>query len=77
MTDRPDTRAAVLELNARHHRHDPQLEEALRLFAEDRPAFERLPNQLKSQVGIYADFRQSYRDAVKAGVIPADRGDAA
>jgi len=69
-----DSAKAKLEMNARGHRHDPQLERALELFHADRAAFDRLPGQLQSQVGIYADFRDQYRAAVEAGVIPDDRG---
>lgn len=73
-----DTDLARLEMNARHFQYDAALEHAVELFHNDRPAFERLPNQLRSQVGIYQDFRQSYRDAVAAGAIKADhRGSAA
>ncbi len=34
---------------------------------------DRLPRDFKSQVDIYVDLRQSYRDAVQAGVIADDR----
>ena len=68
---------ARLAMNARSYRHDPQLEHALELFHTDRDRFDRLPGQLKSQVGIYADFRDQYRAAVEAGVIPDDRGPSA
>lgn len=67
-------RAARLELNARPYRYDPVLERALELFHTDQAAFNRLPGQVQGQVGIYEDFRQQYRDAVAAGVVPDDRG---
>lgn len=75
-TDLPEVNSekAKLEMNARPFRHDPQLERALELFYEDRAAFDRLPGQIKNQIGIYSDFRDSYRAAVEAGAIPDDRG---
>lgn len=72
-----DSDKARLVMNARPHRFDPQLERALELFHADRAAFDRLPQQLQSQAGVYADFRRHYRAAVEAGAIPDDRGSAA
>ncbi len=71
------TPAARLELNARHYQPDPQLDRAVELFYTDRAAWDRLPAQLRSQTGVYEDLRESYRAAVRAGVVPADRGPAA
>ncbi|MDP9417228.1 MAG: hypothetical protein M3P48_05205 [Actinomycetota bacterium] len=68
---------ARLEVNARHHRYDALLERACELWDTDREAFDRLPRSVKSRADIYRDFRQYYRDAVEAGVIPDDRGPAA
>jgi ferric-dicitrate binding protein FerR (iron transport regulator) len=66
--------AAVLEINARHHRHDPVLERACELWDTDRAAFDRLPASVKSQADVYRDLRQYRRDAVEAGVfVPTDR----
>lgn len=59
---------AVLEVNARSHRHDPILERACELWDTDRAAFDRLPPSVKSQHDIYRDLRQYHRDAVAAGV---------
>ena len=69
-----DTRKARLQMNARSYRYDAVLERALELFATDRAAFDKLPDQIKQQVGIYSDFRHHYREAVEAGAIPDDRG---
>ncbi len=74
MTDPLSTSAARLEMNARHFQPDPQLDRAVELFHTDRAAWDRLPAQLRSQTGIYEDFREQYRAAVRAGVVPADRG---
>ncbi|MDP9358986.1 MAG: hypothetical protein M3R02_27645 [Chloroflexota bacterium] len=65
---------AVLEINARHHRHNPILERAADLIdAGDYAAFAQLPASVQSRAPIYADFRRYYRDAVAAGVVPDDR----
>ncbi len=77
MTEPDWSRNARLEINAKHHKHDARYERVLELFETDRAAYDRLPGQLKAEAGIYADFRSSYRDAVKAGVIPDDRGPSA
>ncbi len=76
MTDPQPLALARLERNARHFQPDPQLDRAVQLFHTDRAAWDRLPRQLRSQTGIYEDFRTAYRDAVRAGVVPADRGSA-
>lgn len=76
MTD-PDSRLAKLELNARGHRHDPQLERFADLFHTDRAAYDRLPRAIKSQLDIYSDMRDHYRRAVEAGAITDDRGPSA
>ncbi len=68
---------ARLEANARHYQPDPQLDRAVELFYSDRAAWNALPAQLRSLTPIYETFRQQYRDAVRAGVVPADRGSAA
>ncbi len=52
-----------------HFQPDPQLDRALELFYTDGGAWDRLPAQLRSQTGIYEDLRESYRVAVKAGVV--------
>lgn len=65
-----------LELNARGYQPDPRLDEALRLFREDRDRYDRLPAAIQSAAGVYADLRDHYAKAVRAGVIPADRGPA-
>ncbi len=77
MTDPQQLALARLERNSRHYQPDPQLDLALELFHTDRAAWDRLPAQLRSQTGIYEDFREAYRAAVRAGVVPADRGGAA
>ncbi len=65
---------ARLEVNARHHRHDPILERACDLFDTDRAAFDRLPASVKARADIYRDFRQYRRDAIAAGVHVPDLG---
>ncbi len=72
-----DFERSRLEMNARFFQPDPQLDRAADLFHTDRAAWDKLPAQLRSQSSIYADFREYYRAAVKAGVIKADRGSAA
>ncbi len=68
--------AARLEMNARFYRPDPTLDRAVSLFYEDREAWNRLPRQIRDQTGHYESFKRYYSDAVKAGVIKADRGPA-
>lgn len=63
-----------LELAARSYAYDPVLERAADLFDRDLQAWARLPVILQDRSGIYRDFRESYRRAVAAGVIPDDRG---
>lgn len=75
--DLNDDRLARLEINAQSFRYDPVLDRAADLFHTDRAAFNRLPVAVKAEADIYADLRQCYRDAVAAGVVPADRGPAA
>jgi hypothetical protein len=76
-TDPVDSERVKLYEHAQRFQYDARMERALELFENDRPAFMRLPNEIKSQVGIYADFRDDYRRAVTAGVIPDDRGPSA
>lgn len=76
MTTEPplNSRLGRLELNARGHRHDPQMEEAARLWREDRDHFDRLSPSIKSQMSVYIDLKRHYDDAVRAGAVPDDRG---
>lgn len=74
MTDALNDSRARLEMNARGHKYDAQLERVCELWDTDRAAFDRLPQVLKAQHDIYRDFRDSYRRAVDAGVITDDRG---
>lgn len=67
MTDR-----ARLELDARGHRPDPQLEEALRLHREDRAAYDQLPTAVKARAAVYADLKANFDRAVAAGVVTPD-----
>lgn len=76
MFDPVDTTRARLEMNAKHYEPDPLLDKALALFESDRAAWDKLPADIRSQAGIHVDFRASYRAAVKAGAIQADRGPA-
>ena len=67
--------AAQLEMNARAHRYDPLLDSiADAMDRGDVNAWQRLHPKLADRAAIYRDFRQQYRDAVAAGVIPDDRG---
>ncbi len=77
MTEPQPLAHARLERNARHYQPDPQLDRVVELFHTDRAAWNALPAQLRSQTGIYADFKEAYLAAVRAGVVPADRGSAA
>ncbi len=77
MTNPQPLAHARLERNARHYQPDPMLDRAVELFYSDREAWNKLPAQLRSRTGIYEDLRRAYRDAVKAGVVPDDRGPSA
>ena len=71
-----DDRLARLEINARSFRGpDPILENACRLWDEDRDAFHRLPPTVKSASDVYRDMRQAWGDAREAGVYTPYRGD--
>lgn len=70
---RIDDRAARLELNGRPFRYDANLERAADLFDADPQAWLRLPPRLQDLSGIYREFRDNYRRAVAAGVIPDDQ----
>ena len=69
-----DNQRGRMEMNARGFRYDGQMEEALRLWAEDRDRFDRLSPSIQSQMSVYLDLKRHYDDAVRAGVVPADRG---
>jgi hypothetical protein len=71
-SDSLDSERVRLAELGRRHVHDEQLEWALTLFREDRDRFNRLPQQLKSHVGIYADFKEQHARAVEAGALPAN-----
>ncbi len=63
-------------VNASLYRPDPTLDRAVSLFYEDREAWDQLPRQIRDQTGDCESFKRYYSDAVKAGVIRADRGPA-
>ncbi len=67
------TRGA-LERRARLFQYDPHLEAAADLFDRDPLAWAQLPVALQDASGMYRDMRNDYRAAVRAGVIPDDRG---
>jgi hypothetical protein len=60
---------ARLELNARGHAHNPDLERVADMFHTDRAAWERLSPHTKSAGQVYAEMREHHRRAVQAGVI--------
>lgn len=68
---------AALRANARLHRPDPQLDRAADLYETDRQAWEQLPARIRDLSVMHADMRATYRAAVKAGLVPDDRGPSA
>ncbi len=56
------------------YRYDKTLDEAADLFDRDPRAWQQLPVIVQDRSGFYRDLRDAYRRAVKAGVIPDDRG---
>ncbi|MDP9427574.1 MAG: hypothetical protein M3Q47_01235 [Actinomycetota bacterium] len=69
--------AGRLAANARLYRPDPRLDEAADLFETDRQAWDRLPARTRDLSVIHLDLRNVYRAAVRARLIPDDRGPAA
>lgn len=65
--------AGKFEMNARHHRYDARMEQVLEMFESDRATYDVLPAKIKSEAGIYLEFRDQYRAAVTAGAVSDDR----
>ncbi len=67
-----------LEANARAYKYDAHLDPiADAMDRGDAEKWRHLPVRLIGLASTYRDFRASYRAAVEAGVVPADRGPAA
>ncbi len=66
-----------LAANSRMYRPDPQLDKAADMFEQDREAWERLHPTTRDLSLIHLDLRNLYRAAVRARLVPADRGPAA
>ncbi len=69
--------AGRLAANARLYAPDPHLDRAADLFEQDRQAWERLPARTRDLSVIHKDLRNVYRAAVRARLIPDDRGPSA
>ncbi|MDP9427394.1 MAG: hypothetical protein M3Q47_00265 [Actinomycetota bacterium] len=69
--------AGRLAANARMYEPDELLDRAADLFENNRPAWERLPARTRDRSVIHKDMRDLYRAAVRARLIPDDRGPAA
>ncbi len=69
--------AGRLAANSRMYRADPQLDKAADLFEQDRQAWERLHPTTRDLSLIHLDMRNLYRAAVRARLVPDDRGSAA
>ena len=63
-----------LVANARTYRPDPVLDRAADLLESDPAAWRELHPVIRDRSEIHAGFRASYRAAVAAGLVPADRG---
>ncbi len=72
-TDQVNTDEAKLELNARGYRYDPVLDPIVDLIEQGPSACKDVHPQLLDHASIQRDFRDQYRRAVTAGVIPDDR----
>lgn len=72
--ERLDSEMAKLALNASGFRYDSTLDRVADLLVNDPEAWARLPLVVRDHAGIYADFRDQYRRAVKAGAVPDDHG---
>ncbi len=66
--------AGRLAANARMYRPDPHLDQAADLFENDRQAWERLHPRTRDLSLIHKEMRDLYRSAVRARLIPDDRG---
>ncbi len=71
MTD--ESTAARLELNARGYRYDPNLDPIADLIEQGPAAWAHVHPLLLDHASMHKDFRDHYRRAVAAGVIPDDR----
>jgi len=71
--ERLDSEMARLALNVSGFKYDKRLDEAADLYDSDVDAWSRLPLVVRDHAGIYADFRNTYNAAVKAGAVADDR----
>ncbi|MDP9460493.1 MAG: hypothetical protein M3Q22_09665 [Actinomycetota bacterium] len=69
--------AGRLAANARMYQPDELLDRAADLYEQDRQAWERLSARTRDLSVIHLDLRNVYRAAVRARLIPDDRGPAA
>ncbi len=69
--------AGRLAANARMYRPNELLDRAADLFENDRQAWDRLPARTRDLSLIHKDLRDLYRAAVRARLIPDDRGPSA
>ncbi len=69
--------AGRLAANAHMYQPNELLERAADLFETDREAWERLPARTRDRSVIHKDMRDLYRAAVRARLIPDDRGPSA
>jgi hypothetical protein len=74
MTERILTqREATLTANAKRFKHDPHLDPiADAMDRGDADAWTRFHPVVQDRAGIYRDFRNDYREAVKLGLIDPD-----
>jgi hypothetical protein len=64
---------AALEINACTYRYDATLDPIADLIEQGPAAWANVHPKLLSVATVHKDFRDSYRKAVAAGVIPDDR----
>ncbi len=74
MTDADQNTSSRAILNAQAYRYTKHLDDAADLLEHDPDRWAQLPERLQDLASIHADLRGYYRDAVKRGLIPDDRG---
>lgn len=73
MSERIDSDATKLEINARSYKFDPNLDAVADLLDQGPAAWKDLHPLLIDRASIYRDMRTSYRAAVAAGAVADDR----